>query len=133
MYGSFSPWLLPLLVVLESSQLLRSFYSFPRTKNSAETHSSFSWKIRVKIHVQKARASVAASLLTEAEKHQAHSRETLGVEGAAGGGQMHPCSPSLQKAVCWLRAYANLTSDPEVKTWGAESGDSCVNCRVGYL
>ena len=115
MYSSFSLWLLPLLVVLESSQPLHSVCSFPRTKNSAETL-SFSWKIHVKIHVQKARASLAASLLTEGEKHQAHSQETLGVEGAAGGGQMHPCSPSLQKAVCWLRAYANLTSDPEVKT-----------------
>lgn len=50
-----------------------------------------------------------------------------------GAGRFHPCSPSLQKAVCWLRAYANLTSDPGVKTRGAESGDSCVNCAVGYL
>lgn len=140
MHSPFSLWLLPLLVVLESSQPPRGLCSFPRTKNSAETHSSFSWKIHVKIHVQKVAPPflplhpqrVRTTGLT-LERLWDWGQEGGHVDDAAGGWHIRPCSPSVQKAVCWLRAYANLTSNPGVKTQGAESGDSCVNCRVGYL
>lgn len=113
-YSPFSLWLLPLLVGLGSSQPPQ----FSRTQSNAEGCSCFSRKVHVKMHMQKASTSLTPTL------HPLRGRTTRfpflrlwggAHEGVVGrvvwGWQICPCSLRLQKAVPWLPAYANLTSD----------------------